>query len=226
MTDSQTWLANLLPNRELKHWIGITASVAPQIVFIGILIHVWLFPMEWDDGQWVSHGVLIIVAEFFLLHSGVFMAGIALEKKAMTRFNAFMILFLFYGGFTAFIAHAAEDPNLMWIFGGVMLGRFVALVVAVDEGSTHLAERSVWGGMLYVLLVPLSIFLPIPELGIEPPIARAAFSEGSNGVWVKEPERGFFMAVAYFTIMVGLELFWFGRPERDGPEIDWDKATS
>lgn len=226
MTDSQTWLANLLPNREIKHWIGITASVAPQIVFIGILIQVWLFPTEWGDGQWVSHGVLIIVAEFFLLHSGVFMAGIAMEKEAGARFNAFAILILIYGGIVGGIAYSAGDMSLLWIVGGVMLGRFVTLVVAVDEGSTHLAERSFYGAILYVVLVPASIFLPIPELGIEPQIARNAFPDAGEGVWTNEPERGFFMAVTYFTIMVGLELFWFGRPDRDDPEIDWDKPTS
>jgi len=215
-----------MPERELKHWIGIAASVAPQICLIWILIDVWRFPMEWDEGRWVADGVLIIVSEFFLLHSGVFMAGIAMEADAQKRFNSFAVLALFYGAFIWGFSALSDSSNLLWFFGSVMAGRFVTLVVAVDEGSTHLGERSFWGGMLYVVLVPLSIFVPIPELGIDRHVARIAFENGGEGVWVEEPARGFAMAVTYFTIMTGLELFWFGRSDEDDPEIDWDRPTS
>ncbi len=213
-----------MDTQAVKHNAGIAASVVPQLILIWVLIDVWRFPMDWDNGQWVATAVELIVAEFFLLHSGVFMAGIAMEEDPSERFNAFAWLFLVYAGIIGTMSYLAGSASLFLIFGGVMLGRFVTLVIAVDEGAAHLGWRSIYGAILYVLLVPASIFLPVPELGITTSVQRLAFPEG-EGVWVMEPERGIAMALAYFSIMVYLEMFKFPALQaKMQVEIDAEKA--
>jgi len=196
---------------KLKHWSGILASVIPQLYLVWVLIDVWRFPMQWDDGLWVSFGVKLIVLEFFLLHSGVFMGVFALAADTTgKRLKYFFFLLMFYSIFIVSFFIFTGSLTVTWIFGSVMLGRVYSLIVAVQEAAPNLIHRSFGGGMLYVFLTPASIFLPIPELGINNAVTHIAFPEG-DGVWTRQPERGLAMAIAYFTIMALLELFYFGK---------------
>jgi len=209
-----------------KHYLSILASVLPQFYLVWVLIDVWINPMQWDDGHWVSYGVTLIAIEFFLLHSGVFMSGFALSADStLKRFQYFSGLFLFYGVFIVSLALISDSLSVVVIFGIAMLGRLTTLIISVEEQAPRLALRSVYGAILYVVLVPASIFLPIPELGITYKVTMIAFPDG-EGVWTRQPERGLAMAIAYFSIMALLELFYFSKPVQliDNSTDDADDA--
>ena len=187
------------------------ASAVPYLWLCYVFIDVWRQPEAWGDGTWVHHCVILMVVEFFLLHSGVFIGGAAASAGTLReRLRTLGWVVGFYVAFVGAMAAISDDMSIIKIYGIAITGRLVTIAIATNDPGVRLAERSVVGAMLYVLLVPVSIFLPLPELGIDHGIARRAFPD-SEGVWTEQPHRGLFMGVVYFSCMAAAELFYFDR---------------
>lgn len=71
-------------------------------------------------------------------------------------------------------------------------------------------KRIGFGMLLYLLAVMGSIFLPIPELGINSSVLADVYPQRGSGLWEKQPERAIAAAAAYFLLLGLGELFILG----------------
>jgi len=203
------------PLTKTRQWLAVLASAVPYLYLSWVLLDVWRFPMQWDNGRWVPFAVGLLVLEFLLLHSGVFMATVAAEAGSMKRrIQTFAWLLLFYGLMTYGVASSTGSNELMLIFAGIVTGRFISIVLLQDKGGREFMKRSALGITLYALLATASVFLPIPELGINAAVLAKVYPERGGGIWEQHPERAIAMASAYFFLLGLAELFIFGPDKK------------
>ncbi|HEB82671.1 MAG TPA: hypothetical protein ENJ11_07405 [Gammaproteobacteria bacterium] len=205
------------PLTKTRQWLAVLASAIPYLYLSWVLLDVWRFPMQWDNGRWVPFAVGLLVLEFILLHSGVFIATLAAESRdTKKQIKIFLGLLLFYGLMTYGIARSTGSNELMLIFASVMLGRFISSVLLREGGRDEYMKRAALGIVLYLLLTAASIFLPVPELGITSSVLAEVYPDRGGGIWEREPERAIAMACIYFCLLGLAELFVFGPAENKG----------
>jgi hypothetical protein len=192
----------------MVHRIGSIIAAAPLLWMGWTLGRLWVDPGSSDDPvSWVRFGVALLLLEFVLLHSGVFVgAGWSAAKTLFKRILVFAGLVVFYGIFVVAFALGTSSRVVLEIYGFVMLGRFVSVIADARSGPEMFIARSVSGTLIYIPMVFASIFLPWPRLGISEELAAAARTGGSSGVWVDEPHRAIAAGAIYFLLMGLVEL--------------------
>ncbi len=168
--------------------------------------------MARDEGSWVRFGVGLMLLEFILLHSGVFMASLFRPEvpPAKRRWGMLCILF-FYSLLTWAMAHSTDSPALLWIFAGVVSGRLISALAMGKVDFNSQVSRSAIGVTLYLLIVAASIFIPVPEWGITKEVVTVVYPGRGGGIWEREPYRAVAAAAVYFMLMGGAELLVFGK---------------
>lgn len=203
-------------------WVGALAAALPCFYLSWVLFNVWREPMAWDDGNWVRLGVGLLLLEFILLHSGAFMAAIVGQTELAKHQTKMLLgLLAFYTLMVWAFSTSLEVPALLWIFATIVLGRSVSLVVNPTESRHGLMARSGIGVILYLLVVFGTVFLPIPELGINSTVLNEVYPGRGSGVWEAEPERAIAGAAVYF-LLIGLVEITILRPH----SIEPSEATS
>lgn len=203
----------------MAHRIGSIVAAAPLLWMSWALFRLWVKPDTVADAEsWVRFGVALMLLEFVLLHSGVFLAGAAagVESKPK-RFLAFAGLFAFYGLFVVGFALGTSSRIVLQIYGFVMLGRFVSVIADAGAGAAALVARSVLGVLVYLPLVFSTVFFPWPRFGIVGELADAARTEGSSGIWVDHPHRVIGAGAVYFLAMGLFEAYSALHPKAGGP---------
>lgn len=183
-------------------WFGALSSALPCFYLSWVLFNVWRDPMAWDDGNWVRFGLGLLILEFVLLHSGAFMsATIARQDAMLKRLQIFAGLILFYALMVLGFALSLDSMSLLWIFGGVCLGRLVTALTNNSEGAKTMMARSANGVLLYILVVFATVLLPIPEWGISTSVLNDVYPDRGGGLWERQPERAIAGAAVYFLLM-------------------------
>ena len=168
--------------------------------------------MSVDDGAWVPLAVGLMALEFVLLHSGVFMGTVAFQaKSAPRRFGLFALLAGFYGMFAIAFSSVTGSWEILEIFGFLMAGRLITLVVATGQGKQQLIARSAAGIFAYIPIVFLTVFVPFPELGVTAEVLSRVYPDRGGGIWEQHPERAIAGAVIYFGVMGLFELWQLAR---------------
>ncbi|HVS64976.1 MAG TPA: hypothetical protein VMT85_15900 [Thermoanaerobaculia bacterium] len=190
------------------HRIGSIIAAAPLLWMSWTLARLWVDPASNDDAaSWVRFGVGLMLLEFVLLHSGVFVgAGVIAAKTLFKRILVFAGLLVFYGVFALALSLGISSRAVLEIYGFVMLGRFVSVLADAGSGTEMFIARSVGGTVIYLPMVFASVLLPWPRLGITEELAAAARTDNSSGVWVDEPHRAIGAAAIYFLLMGLIEL--------------------
>jgi hypothetical protein len=200
---------------------GALLAAVPCFYLSWALFNVWRDPMSWEGGSWVRFGVGLLLLEFVLIHSGAFMAAsisgsLNLKKKLI----ALAGLALFYGlmvwGFTI----SLESPELLWIYGSVILGRSATAFTNGESGSGIMVARSGVGLVIYLVVVMATVFIPIPEWGVTSSVLAEVFPDRGSGVWAEEPHRAVAGAAIYFGAMALVELFLIGPNWMNIGEVD------
>jgi len=169
---------------------------------------VWRDPFSIDEGRWVKSGVTMMVAEFLCLHSGVFICDSALHGGNWVKLSA---ISLGYFLVIALITSVSRSRQVFFSFLVLFISRFISIAFMLDKQQIRWHQaHSVFGAMLYLLLVWASLFFP--KLGIKGPRIKALMKGNMTGHWVDNPHCAIGFGTAYFAGLALLELTvlsWF-----------------
>lgn len=202
------------------HAIGCLASAIPYFILVVVLTRAWINPMSVDEGVWVPLAVGLMALEFILLHSGVFMGTVAGQAQNMLRrVGLFALLAGFYAIFAVAFSLVTGTWEILKVFGFLMAGRLVTLIIASGEGGQQLIARSVAGIAVYIPVVFLTVFVPFPELGVNAEVLGEVYPNRGGGLWERNPERAIVGAIIYFGLMGIFELKQLMRPVESDPVV-------
>jgi hypothetical protein len=192
------------------HRVTYFLSAAPLFWISWRLFNVWVRPEAIEDAQsWVRFGVALLLLEFVLLHSGVFVVvGFAWARTWGQRLLVMLGITVFYGLFVVGFALGTESRQVLEIYGFVLVGRFATLVVNRDSGGAMILARSLLGTLIYLPLGFASVLVPWPRFGLVGEYAAAARTPGASGIWVEDPHRAIAMAAIYFLLMGVVEIMY------------------
>ena len=201
------------------HRLTYLLSSLPLFWIAWQLFQVWTRPAVLPDAaSWVRFGVGLMILEFVLLHSGVM--GIFVFTAAETwwkRVLAGLGIVLFYGAFAWGLSMGTDSRQILSIYGFVLLGRAVTVLVDGAKGAAAIMGRSLLGTLVYLPMVFASVLLPWPRFGLVGEFAAAARSPNTSGIWVDEPHRAIGAGMLYFLCMAALEIWLaFQDPEKNG----------
>lgn len=163
------------------------------------------------EGSWVRFGVGLMLLEFILLHSGGMVSTLmAKEDNLRDKLKLFFGLFFFYTIMVLTFAYVLESQALLWIFAAVSVSRLVTAFSYSNADQLESQKRVGIGIMLYLFAVAISIFAPIPELGITRDIVAEVYPQRGSGLWEQSPERAIAAAALYFLLLGLCELFILG----------------
>lgn len=192
-------------------WVAAIAAALPCFYLSYVLVRVWIEPRAIDGGSWVRFGVGLMILEFLLLHSGgMITAMMAKQSETADKLRLFFGLLLFYLLMVVAFAYSLESMTLLWIFAAVSAGRLLAALTHSSDEQAESMKRIGFGMLLYLLAVMGSIFLPIPELGINSSVLADVYPQRGSGLWERQPERAIAAAAAYFLLLGLGELFILG----------------
>ncbi|MEM1411453.1 MAG: hypothetical protein AAGH19_03765 [Pseudomonadota bacterium] len=202
---------------DLKSWLGAVLAAAPCLYLSWVLLGVWAEPMARDEGRWVRFGVGLLILEFVLLHSGVFMTAALKKSHTLIRRVGFIAgLLCFYGLMVWAFAESTDSPALLWIFGAVVAGRVLTAFTNGPKSEEAMMRRSAIGVMCYLAVVFGTVFIPIPAWGITPEEVDQLFPTRGGGLWEAQPDRAVAGAAVYFGLMAVLELTVLRQSGKEG----------
>ncbi len=146
--------------RSLSDYIDILLSLG----MAAVCLYFWVFPKTGDATQLHSLSLLLSF-EFFLVHSGVFMAAVAL---GLPRWSL-LIFFLLYGVFAYCFMLVSGDFSIIWVYLLVMLNRMLgALWIRNEKDGARLFRVAFIRAWVYVLLLGLvfAVQQSIPRFGL------------------------------------------------------------
>ncbi len=199
--------------------VGAGLSAAPDFGFAATCLLTWVWPDALGD-RMVRHIVMVMLLEFFVVHSAGFMGVVAWGGGSRrTRGLGILGLAALYTLFTAGYAVGFGSWWMVGAFWSLTLNRLTSVLfgVAPSEDRTLLLGVS-WAAsvVFYLASVFATVALDVPPLGITPDVvARQGFTVG--GAWTEEPWRVvacgalYFFAQGCFEIVTGV---WFGWRER------------
>lgn len=178
---------------------------AGMAAFFGLL---WIAPTVLAPGA-IKTGMLIMLVEFILIHASALLGSMLLGEKASTRQKLGVMLGLgaLYLLFIAAFALAFQQWWPIVAFVWLMLGK---ASLAFDRGLPN-AERqhrlqATWAAscLFYIVGVFLTVFLPVPRLGITHAVVSAAQLPGS-GLWVDRPQTVIAFGFVYFAALAWIK---------------------
>jgi len=184
-------------------------SALPDFGLATLFLITWITPDAFDE-KMVSYLVLVMLMEFVIIHSSGFMGRVMIgegdrKKRGLTLVGLGLFYTLFVGGFA--LSFEAWWP--IAAFWGMTLNRilFILLGQVPKEEEKILLQKS-WavGALFYLGSVFLTVFAPIPELGISWEVVRdQEFT--SEGLWVEDPEHAIACGFLYFSAVAVSELY-------------------
>lgn len=177
-------------------------AALPDFLIAGTAVLTWIDPTVLG-GEKVGYFVLLMMLEFIVVHSAAFMGNVAFGKAPkIGRVGAILGLGLFYTLFVGAFALGFHKTWPLWAFWMLVLNRLAGVLLGQggDDGAAAVV-RAGWGASVafYVLTLFMTLFIPLPRLGITPDIVAAPHFT-SSGAWVEQPWRVLAMAAVYFTL--------------------------
>jgi hypothetical protein len=164
--------------------------------------------MSVSDGIWVRYAVGLMALEFIILHSGGFMGAMAASTESLKkRVQAFLGLFVFYSLFAYGFAKMVDSFQILYVYGFIMLGRFITIIIASGEGKSQILSRSAFGTMVYMAAVFATLFIPVPELGVTHEVLEQVYPDRRGGEWEQNPEIAIAAGIIYFSALALYEIY-------------------
>jgi hypothetical protein len=188
-------------------------AAVPDAITAGFFLTVWIAPLWLGEGG-VRTAMLIMLVEFLVVHASGFLGAIALASTVSRRKR--LLALLGFGLFYALFIGAFMLAFKAWwpaaVFGWLLVGKFARVLTRVDD---HAAQRQMaaWGAsvLFYILGVFLTLFLPLPRLGIDAATIPRLGLVG-EGAWIDEPHRVVAFGVVYFAALA-----WYKWLDPAGP---------
>ncbi len=184
-------------------------ACAPSLSLAYILFNVWLDPMAWDQGSWVPYGVGLLLMEFLILHSSVFITHYAATHQAFSdKLKSFVGLVALYSLMGTGFALSTDSPTLLIMLIAIMVSRFVSALRADSTQDGTFSRRAALGIVAYLMITAGTVFIAIPEMGITTSVVQEVYPNRGGGVWERYPHRPIVGAAVYFCLMGVAELYW------------------
>ncbi len=192
----------------MRSLIAVLAAV-PSLVLAYLLVNVWLDPMAWSEGSWVPYGVGLLLMEFLILHSSVFIAVSAEGAGSLAgKLLRFAGLAALYGLMGLGFALATDSPSLLWVLIAIMGARFANAIRANIDHDSRFAQRAALGVVAYLGVAAFTIAVDVPPMGITQEVLDEVYPGRGGGLWEQEPERAIVGGAIYFALMGIAELVW------------------
>ena len=181
------------------------AAAAPDLATALVFLWCWLSPTAWRQTLASDLG-LIMLMEFFALHSAMFFGGAASAQResASVRFVTVIVVTAFYlpvaGAFSYF--HGGWWPFLA--FAWLLSSRAILLLAGRGSGDFESKrQRFYWGAAVghYIVFAFVAFMLPLPQLGF-----RNATGVFWDLWWAVKPHEVIAWGFLYFTAMAVTKL--------------------
>lgn len=173
-----------------------------SLFYVGFILSVWFFP-EYYTVEIIYNLTLILIFEFILVHSGVFMA-VFRDWRVLTLFALLYGLF----AFAINMAVLGDSPMILYLYSATVANRMLF-------GLTSRSEQERSENMGYSALMALNfmfcIFLVVilssfvPYGGLTPEYLRSIgyySSISAGGEFPEKPHEAFAFGVLYFGLPV------------------------
>jgi hypothetical protein len=187
--------------------LGRFVSAAPDLALGCTFLLTWIAPQLLGAGQ-ATYAAQLMTLEFVVVHSAVIVGHMGMRSRSRVVNGAWILgLSALYSTIAILIGRASNDLWPLYSFWGLTANRLMTLVGSsgMDERrAARLGTRWVLSVGLYIAWVFLTIFLPIPALGIDP--SMVPDNPRVRGLWVEQPQRvlvagaGYFFSQAYFDL--------------------------
>lgn len=200
-------------------------SAFPDFLLSATFLITWIEPAWFGDGT-VRALVLLIVLEFFVMHSSAAMAfGVLAQPTRARRIVATTAFSAFYMLFAGALAVAFTTVWPLAAFAGLTFNRLLPILVGpvpTDREQVLVQEGWLFSFVAYMLAVGLTGLLPVPALGITETVVQYEALPGT-GSSVEQPQRAIACGFLYFGAIGAAQLFldrWLDGPDPDaGPPV-------
>ncbi|MET3019621.1 hypothetical protein [Flavobacterium hydatis] len=165
-----------------------------------VFLMVWLHPEQYNTSL-INDLAILIVFEFIMVHSGVFMA-------VMPKRYSIFVFFPMYGLFAYSFNNSVIDTNIFYIYLLVVLNRMrFAFSNVSDEVRLKEIGKSVFRAMLYFVLL-FAVVLGnafVPKLGLTPDfLDKVHYFDKikSSGLIMEKPYIAMCMGFLYYSLPV------------------------
>jgi hypothetical protein len=195
-----------------------TISSIPDILMGMAFLATWIDQGALGEGMVVSLS-LVMIMEFFVIHSAGFMAGIIYgSSEPESKIKALLGLGSLYFFFVVGIAMGFQTWWPVFAFWGMMGNRMMSIFT---DGSEREKKRALitkmWGNNIWCYLLSFfaAVLIPLPSFGV----SGSAFSHlDMTGDFVDEPHR--MMAWGFFYyVMVAYAEFRGARSQPAGGSV-------
>jgi hypothetical protein len=185
------------------------ASAMPDLLLAASFLLAWVDPSVRAVPS-VRRLVMIVLLEFFIVHSSGFMGVVAIGSRARRRtIGLTLALGAFYTVFLAAWSAAFGDWWLLGSFWLLMLNRLLGLMLGQPPDEKRGAfVMGTWAMSVaaFLLAVVIGAVADPPALGITAGVIEAqGFTVG--GLWTEHPQTAIAAGALYFAIVGLYELF-------------------
>ncbi len=183
-------------------------NALPDFFFAGAFLLTWFAPRALAD-QAVTRLMLVMLLEFIIIHSAVFMGNVMLSPAAkVPRSVGIFVLGFFY---SIFAGAFSLGFRTWWPLGAFWLqtgNRLLGVVTGQPDGDAKDFLKRGWvvSILLYLGCCFVTVLLPVPALGITPAVVASLHLPG-EGLWIGEPYRVIAFGFLYFALTGWSELF-------------------
>jgi hypothetical protein len=182
-------------------------SSLPNIALAATFLITWIAPFTFGE-KMISDLVIIMIMEFIIIHSSVFMGIIMIstlpkQKKALFLTGIGLFYSLFVAGFS--FGFGVWWPFIaFWTLMANKLSAIFLGTVPSEEQKALIGTSWVLGVVCYLGGVMVTAVIPLPALGITAEVIAAQEFEGS-GSWIDEPQTALAFGFLYFSAVAFTE---------------------
>jgi hypothetical protein len=187
--------------------------IGSDIIIAGMFLFGWIWPRSLSvETIWGLQTLFIL--EFFTIHSAGVMSPMILGPgRPITRILGIILLSSVFTVFVGVFSYARGSIWPLLAFWGLTGRRIVSVLIGryrTETSRTAVLEDWTVSAGCYVVCVVLTLFIPLPRLGVSPQFVERITEPGSGGIWVEQPYRLFCAGFLYFTALGIWDTF---RPE-------------
>ena len=170
----------------------------------------WIAPLSLGDSA-VKTGVLVVMMEFFVIHSTGFMLATVFNDRVsgVRRTLAVLGFAAFYTLFVALISIIFEAwwplAALAWLVGSKVSLIWFSPLDRNAEQQRQMGLLAV-STVSYLFAVILTVAVPMPSLGITAPGTEYGLSGG--GAWIDRPYTAIAAGTVYFALLAWAKMGW------------------
>lgn len=194
-----------------------------SLFYVGFILSVWFFP-EYYTVEIIYNLTLILIFEFVLVHSGVFMA-------VFRDWRLLSLLALLYGLFALAINMAVlgDSPMILYLYSATVANRMLFGLTSRSEQER--GENILYSGLMVInfmfcIFSVVIISFLIPYGGLTPEYLRSIdyySSISAGGEFPEKPHVAFAFGVLYFFMPVIMPILikilrkWYSNSQGEGP---------